>query len=226
MGRAIVLRIMDSDDLQLHAAIGRAGGDLVGELVVGAGTLRYSGDLAGALAGCDVLIDFSLASATAAIADAAADAGVALLSGVTGLDAAAEAALDAAAVRVPVLHTNNTSLGVTLMMHLLEVSRAALPGARVRLHEVHHAAKLDAPSGTAMMMGLVTGVPVAEITHQRTGDVPGEHEVVFDLGAERLELNHRVSDRGVFADGALIAARWLAGKPAGRYSMAEVLGLE
>lgn len=220
MGRAIVERVVAAEDLVLAAAIVRDT-DAHPEL----GGIATTHDLRAALSAADVLVDFSLPDACAAAAQACAEAGVAYLCGVTGLSDEQAAAVDACGDRSAVLRAANTSLGVNLMLHLLEQVRGALPEAAVRIHEVHHAAKLDAPSGTALCLGLVTGVPAEAITHERTGEVPGEHEVSFDLGSELLELNHRVSDRGVFADGALVAARWLAGREPGRYSMAEVLGL-
>jgi 4-hydroxy-tetrahydrodipicolinate reductase len=223
MGRAIIERIQQADDLALAAAVVRPGSELIGR-DAGDG-VRYDGDLVAALRDADLLLDFSLAHATLEVVAAARGAGVALLSGVSGLEPKHEAALAAAAEQIPVLHASNTSLGINLLLHLLGIARAAVPEAVVKVHEVHHAAKLDAPSGTALIMGLVTGVPADGITHERVGEVPGDHEVSFDLGQERLEFNHRVADRGVFADGALRAARWLAGQPAGRYGMADVLGI-
>jgi 4-hydroxy-tetrahydrodipicolinate reductase len=223
MGRAITERILAAGDLELVAAVVSTASGQTGQDA--GGGIAYTADLTAGLADADLLLDFSLPGATLTVVEAARATGTPLVCGVTGLSAEQQAALAHAATEIPVLYASNTSVGVNLMLHLLEVARGVLPEAEVRVHETHHAAKVDAPSGTALVMGLVTGVPVEAITHERVGEVPGEHEVVFDLGDERLEFAHRVADRGVFADGAVRAARWLIGKPAGRYGMADVLGL-
>jgi 4-hydroxy-tetrahydrodipicolinate reductase len=223
MGRAIIERIHAADDLELAAAVISTASGFLGHDA--GGGIEYTADLDAGLHDADLLLDFSLPGANLGVVQAARASKTPLVCGVTGLSKEQMAGLDHAAADIPVLYASNTSIGVTLLLHLLEVARDKVPEASARVHEIHHAAKLDAPSGTALVMGLVTGVPAEAITHERVGEVPGEHEVVLDLGDERLEFAHRVADRGVFADGALRAARWLVGKPAGRYSMADVLGL-
>jgi 4-hydroxy-tetrahydrodipicolinate reductase len=208
-------------------------------------------DPAAALAEADVYVDFTSADGTLALAAAAA-AGrrpVAAVIGTTGLGATEQAALDDAATRVPLLHAPNFSLGVNLMLGLAEKAAQVLgPGFDLEVVELHHRAKKDAPSGTALALvdalargrgldpalarrasrdGLVGARPDAEIGVMaiRGGDVVGEHTAYFLGKDERLELTHRATSRMVFARGAVRAAMWLAGKPAGRYTMKDVLGL-
>jgi 4-hydroxy-tetrahydrodipicolinate reductase len=191
--------------------------------------LRYTTDLAAGLAACDVVIEFTMASSTATLAARAAAVGKPLLSGTTGLDAAATAALDAAAQRIAVLHSPNMSLGVAVLAALVERASRALPEHQVTLDEVHHVHKKDTPSGTALRLAeaVVKGRGGAQpkIRSQRRGEVVGEHTVTFSGPGEHLELAHKASDRRVFAVGALRAASWLASRPAGRYLLADMLGI-
>ena len=195
--------------------------------------------------GAKVLIDFSAPAVAAEAARACAAAGVALVSGTTGLDDAAKRAHDDAARQVPVLWEPNMSVGVLV---LGEVVRRALAlvgeGFDVEIVETHHRNKADSPSGTALRLAeivrearsgpLVTGregkgparapgeVGVLAV---RGGDVVGDHVVHLLGDGERLELGHRATSRDVFARGALRAATWIAGKPAGRYRLRDVLGI-
>ncbi len=203
-----------------------------------------------ALCGAAVAIDFSLPQCVAGNARACAAAGVPLLVGVTGCDAAGRAALESAAAVIPVLIAPNTSLGVAVAAKLVDLAARALgPGYDVEIGEVHHRLKRDAPSGTALALGeavaAARGRRLQDVAvfdrHggsalraegqigfavQRAGDIVGEHTVVFAGSGERLEITHRATDRITFARGALRAARWLRGRPAGLYSMADVLGLD
>jgi 4-hydroxy-tetrahydrodipicolinate reductase len=202
-----------------------------------------------ALAGAAVAIDFSLPGCVADHARACARAGVPLLVGATGLDAPSGVALEAAAGAIPVLIAPNTSIGVAVMTHLLELASAALGGQYdVEISEAHHRMKRDAPSGTALALGeVVAGVRGESLESLavfdrhgtseprrhgslgfsvvRAGDIVGEHTVTFAAAGERIELTHRATDRMIFARGALRAARWLIGRPAGLYGMRDVLGL-
>jgi 4-hydroxy-tetrahydrodipicolinate reductase len=189
-----------------------------------------------------VAIDFTVAEAVPATAAACRAAGVALVCGVTGLDEQGQAALRAAASEVPVLWAPNMSAGAAVLERLAALAAAALGEFDAGVYEAHHAAKRDAPSGTALALGrAVVGArgleprgatPDAQFRADglgyavlRVGDVVGEHVVTFAGPGERLELAHRATDRAIFARGALRAAAWLAGKPPGSYSMGEVLGL-
>lgn len=223
------------------AAVGRDVGELAG---LGSLGVVVSPDVASALLGAEVVVDFSTASAVPGLVSVAARAGVAVMSGTTGLDAAGEAALDRAAASVPVLWAPNTSLGVQVLAELVEQAVRRLgPAFDVEILEVHHRRKIDAPSGTALRLARAAkaGRAGLEEVHARDGnvgarkeselgvvavrggDVVGDH-TVFLLGTgERLELTHRASSRELFAQGALAAARFVCGKPPGRYGFKDVL---
>ena len=209
-----------------------------------------AGDDAAALAqGADVLVDFSAPSALEAHLDAAVAAGTPIVVGTTGLSAADHEAIDRAARHIAVLQTGNTSLGVTLLRRLVREAAARL-GAEwdIEIVEMHHRHKVDAPSGTALLLGEAAAegreTTLAEtrvdsraglsgartdgtigFASLRGGSVVGDHQVIFAGPGERIELSHRGEDRSIFARGAVKAALWLVGKPAGRYGMNEVLGL-
>jgi 4-hydroxy-tetrahydrodipicolinate reductase len=207
-------------------------------------------DLAGALARRpDVVLDFTTFEASAACAEACARAGVALVIGSTGFTPEARARVAAAARRVPIVLSPNMSVGVNAMFELVRRAAAALGDAYdVEIVEMHHRMKKDAPSGTAVRLaevaaealgrdpradlrfqrsGMVGERPPREIGVQalRGGDVVGEHTVLFAGMGERLEITHRATSREQFARGAVRAARWVVGKPAGLYDMRHVLGL-
>jgi 4-hydroxy-tetrahydrodipicolinate reductase len=223
-------------------AIGRDVGELAG---IGAIGVAVSPDVGSVLLGADVVIDFSTASAVPALVGLAARQGVAVMSGTTGLDAVGESALDRAAASIPVLWAPNTSLGVQVLADLVEQAVRRLgPGFDVEILELHHRRKIDAPSGTALRLARAAkaGRAGLEEVHARDGnvgarkdqelgvvavrggDVIGDHTVFLLGNGERLELTHRASSRELFAQGALVAARFVAGKPPGRYAFKDVLG--
>ena len=227
----------------LTAPASGLGGRDAGE-VVGLGSLgvKLSERVEAALAGAGVAVDFTLAEAVPRTAAACRAAGVGLVCGVTGLDEAGEAALRAAAEDVPVLWAPNMSAGVAVLERLAALAAAVLEEFDAGVHEVHHSAKRDAPSGTALALGravaVARGFGADAATPDRAlqatalgygalrvGDVVGEHTVTLAGPGERIELVHRATDRAVFARGALRAAAWLAGKPPGFYALADVLGL-
>jgi len=175
----------------------------------------------------DVIIDFSAPAALQASLDRAVSAGVPILVGTTGLDDLAGQRIDAAAKEVAVLRAANTSLGVALLAELVERAAKALgPDWDVQISETHHRNKVDAPSGTALMLGKVVENAGRSVGYAslRGGTVAGDHDVAFLGPEERLILSHRAENRMIFARGALAAARFLAGKPAGLYSMRDVIG--
>ncbi len=246
MGRAVVRLAHTGGMKVVYAASGAEVGRDAGELA-GVGNLGVpvASDLAGlAASGAEVLVDFSAPAALASACDACASAGVAIVSGTTGLDEAARSALDRASSRVPVLWEPNMSVGVHVLASLVERAMASLgEGYDVEVVEVHHRAKVDAPSGTAIRLGdVVKRASNGRYVHGREGrpgprkadeigmhavrggDVIGDHTVFFFGDGERIELTHRASSRDLFAHGALRAARWVAGKPAKRYALADVLG--
>jgi 4-hydroxy-tetrahydrodipicolinate reductase len=193
----------------------------------------------------DVLIDFSAPAALQASLDRALGAGIPVLVGTTGLDDLAERRIAAAAQEVAVLRAANTSLGVALLSELVErAARVLGPAWDVEIIEAHHRMKADAPSGTALVLGQAaargrgseleaergrdgTGLKRAPgaigFAAVRGGTVTGDHDVMFLGPEERLILSHRAESRAIFARGALAAAAFLAGKPAGLYTMRDVV---
>lgn len=230
MGRAIAQAIAD------------AGETLGGGIDVG-------GDPADLAGKCDVLVDFSSPAALEANLDAAIAAGVPVVVGTTGLEERHHFLCENAAESIAVLQTGNTSLGVTLLAHLVREAASRLgEDWDIEIVETHHRMKVDAPSGTALLLGeaaasgrCITLEDNAErgrdgITGKRQpgaigfaslrgGTVAGDHTVHFLSENERISLAHLAENRAIFAKGAVRAAQWLIGKPAGRYTMPEVLGL-
>ena len=176
----------------------------------------------------DVLVDFSTPSALQESLDRAVSAGIPILVGTTGLDDLAGQRIAAAAEKVAVLRAANTSLGIAVLSDLVERAAKALgPDWDIAIQDIHHAKKVDAPSGTALALGeaVSRGRSSSKIGYAsiRGGTVPGDHDVMFLGPEERLVLSHRAESRAIFARGALAAARFLAGRPAGRYSMRDVI---
>jgi 4-hydroxy-tetrahydrodipicolinate reductase len=237
--------IIGSEGRMGHAlvrAIEAAGHEVAGGIDKGASVA----DLADA---SDALVDFSAPQALEANLHAAIGAGVPLVIGTTGLTDAHHTAIDSAAQAIAVLQTGNTSLGVTLLAHLVREAAARLgPEWDIEIVEMHHRDKVDAPSGTALLLGdaAATGRSIDLASHSergrdghtgarapgaigfaslRGGTVAGEHSVILAGEHERLTLAHSAEDRSIFAHGAVRAASWLLGQPAGRYTMEQVLGL-
>jgi len=226
----------------LSAAIAAAGEEL-------AGGIDKDGDLAALAAASDVLVDFSAPAALEGNLDAAVAAGVPIVVGTTGLEERHHWLCDHAAESIAVLQTGNTSLGVTLLAHLVREAASRLgEDWDIEIAETHHRMKVDAPSGTALLLGEAAakgrGIDLADHSARgrdgitgarrvgdigfaslRGGSVAGDHSVLFLGESERLSLSHLAEDRSIFARGAVRAAQWLIGKGAGRYSMSEVLGL-
>lgn len=226
----------------LQAAIAGAGHDY-------AGGIGRDGDAAALALASDVLVDFSAPGALEGNLEAAIAAGVPVVVGTTGLEERHHWLIDAAAVSIAVLQTGNTSLGVTLLAHLVrEAAQRLGPDWDIEIVETHHRMKVDAPSGTALLLGQaaargrgedlgavaqrgrdgITGArPVGAIgfASLRGGTVAGDHAVHFLADNERLTLSHLAENRGIFARGAVRAAHWLLDRTPGRYTMPEVLGL-
>jgi 4-hydroxy-tetrahydrodipicolinate reductase len=253
MGTQIVRLIRAAEGLALAGAVERPGpavGQDAGALAgIGAVGVAIVDDLAKALPGADVVVDFTSHEASARHAEACAEAGVALVVGSTGFTPEAKARVAAAARRVPVVLSPNMSVGVNVLFELVRQAAAVLGDAYdVEIVEIHHNKKRDAPSGTAVRLGEVAAEALGRdpkdalayarhgilgerppwqigVQTLRGGDVVGEHTVDFCGEGERLELTHRATSRDQFARGAVRAARWIAGRPAGLYDMADVLGL-
>src|SRR6185369_829390 len=174
----------------------------------------------------DVLVDFSSSAALPQSLDRAVSAGVTILVGTTGLDELAEKRIAAAAKEIPVMRAANTSLGVALLADLVERAAAALgPDWDIQIAETHHRKKVDAPSGTALMLGKLMEEQGRSVGYAslRGGTVAGDHDVMFLGSDERLILSHRAENRMIFARGALAAAAFLVGKSPGLYSMRDVI---
>lgn len=209
-----------------------------------------AGDDIGALAETsDVLVDFSAPAALEGNLTAAREAGTPIVIGTTGLGEAHQEQIDAAAKYIAILQAANTSLGVNLLAHLVRNAAARLDADwDIEIVEMHHRHKVDAPSGTALLLGEVAAAgrkqSLGEVAEKgragldcartegaigfaslRGGSVAGDHQVIFASEGERIELGHRAESREIFARGAIKAARWLADMPAGRYVMGDVLGL-
>lgn len=254
MGRALIAAVAATKGLVLAGAVdapgsavlGRDSGELAG---LGANGVKVTSDVAALLRDADGLIEFTIPAATLAFAELTAAAGKVHIIGTTGHSAEEDAVIAKAAKRAPIVKSGNMSLGVNLLVALTKrVARTLGDEYDVEIVEMHHNKKIDAPSGTALMLGRaaaegrsinlaqrsargrdgVTGArTVGDIgfASLRGGTVVGDHSVIFAGPAERLELVHRAEDRMIFARGALHAALWARGKAPGLYSMADVLGL-
>jgi 4-hydroxy-tetrahydrodipicolinate reductase len=254
MGQMLVRRIAATEGMTLGGAseapnsnaIGRDVGELAGLEACG---VKITKDSAAAIAAANTVIDFTVPAATVAHAKIAADKGVAMVIGTTGLDPAQTALIHDAAKKVPIMWAANMALGVNILLALVEKTASMLdPGYDIEVLEMHHRHKIDAPSGTALALGRAaaagrqvkledvwrkardghTGArPSGEIGFAtlRGGEEVGVHTVMFAAAGERLELSHRAFSRETYAAGALHAAQWLAGKKPGLYGMKDVLGL-
>ena len=241
MGRAVAAAVEANDAVTLVARFARPGA--VGDELV---------DQDRALSAADVVIDFTTGAASAALAGVcAARGGPALVIGSTGFSDDQLAAIDAAARKVAIVRAGNFSLGVNMLMGLVEQAARALAARDydIEVFEAHHRRKVDAPSGTALMLGEAAaagrGVDLAKVAQRvrdgitgartvgdigfsvlRGGGIVGEHSVVFAAEDEILTLSHSARDRSLFARGAVEAARWVAGRAPGAYDMQDVLGLK
>jgi len=253
MGTEIVRLVRATEGMALAGAVERAGpaiGQDAGALAgLGPTGVAVGDDLAKALAGADVVVDFTSHDASAGNAEVCAAKGVPIVIGSTGFAPEAKARVAGAARKIPVVLSPNMSVGVNVLFELVRQAAKVLgDGYDVEIVEIHHKKKRDAPSGTAVRLGEVAAEALGRdpkdalayarhgilgerppwqigVQTLRGGDVVGEHTVFFCGEGERLELTHRATSREQFARGALRAARWIAGKPAGLYDMADVLGL-
>ncbi len=253
MGRMLVKTIAETPGVMLSAAIERADAPALGQdagLLAGVGAtgVRLSDDPLAALLNADGVIDFSAPAATVEIAALAAQARIAHIVGTTGLSEDDLASLAAAARHAPIVRSGNMSLGVNLIARLVrDAARALGQEFDIEIVEMHHRGKVDAPSGTALLLGEAAaegrGVTLSEHSERgrdgltgarkpgaigfaslRGGTVIGDHSVIFAGDGERIVLSHHAEDRALFARGALKAALWARGRKPGLYSMADVLG--
>ena len=255
MGRTLLAEVLATDGLTLtagaertgDAAIGHDLGELVGSVPTG---IKATDDIRATFAASDVVIDFTAPSATAAHARIAEQMRRPMVIGTTGLDAFETRAIEEVARLVPIVWSPNLSIGVNLLLSLVErTARTLDPSYDIEIVEMHHRLKIDAPSGTALALGRAAaagrGVKLEDVWRKgrdgqtgarprgeigfaalRGGDVVGDHAVIFAADGERIEFVHKASSRQVFAKGAMRAAAWVVGKPPGLYSMRDVLGLK
>jgi 4-hydroxy-tetrahydrodipicolinate reductase len=254
VGRMLIADIVATAGCTLAGGVARPGSAAIGRDI---GELAATGPIGLAvgdnpeqlLRDSDVGIEFTTPAATAEHAALAARLGKPLVIGTTGLGGAEERALRDAAAHAPIVWAANTSLGINLLLGLVDqVARRLGPDWDLEIVEMHHRGKVDAPSGTALALGRAAaaarGVVFDEVATRgrdgitgprpagaigfaalRGGDNIGEHHVIFAGSGERLELTHRATDRGIYAKGAVRAALWLVGRPPGLYGMKDVLGL-
>ncbi len=253
MGRVLMECVRQADDLALHAALEHAASEHLGKDAGDFGGTRgiaISADLAAALNGADVLIDFTRPEGTLHHLEVCQQLGVNMVIGTTGFNAQQKAQLGAAAQKIGVVFAPNMSVGVNLTFKLLETAAKVLAhGYDIEIIEAHHRHKVDAPSGTALGMGEVVARTLGRDLSQcavygregvtgerdpstigfatvRGGDIVGDHTVLFAGIGERIEITHKASSRATFALGALRAARFLEANAAGLYDMQDVLGLK
>ncbi|MEL6359538.1 MAG: 4-hydroxy-tetrahydrodipicolinate reductase [Pseudomonadota bacterium] len=255
MGRALLREVLSTPETTVAGGLEAPGSSNLGkDLGVLAGLdgigLQVSDTPATVLTGSDVLIDFTVPAATVSVAAAAKGHNVPLVIGTTGFSDEQQAELEALARTIPIVQSGNMSLGVNFLLSLVHQAAKNL-GADfdIEVIEAHHRRKIDAPSGTALMLGEAAAegrgldLSAAQVTDRSTirqarrsdeigmsvvrgGGIIGRHEVMFASDSEVITLSHEALDRSLFAKGAVRAARWAIGKDPGLYSMGDVLGLK
>jgi 4-hydroxy-tetrahydrodipicolinate reductase len=253
MGRALVREISQGEGVTLvgaleaegHPDLGMDAGTLAGQQPNG---VKLTADPLPLLAHAQGVIDFTHPLVSTMLADLAAQARIVHVIGTTGFSPADEKRIEAAARHAVIVKSGNMSLGVTLLAALVAQAAKALPGYDIEILEMHHKMKVDAPSGTALLLGQAAakarGIPLNRhwvrgregntgaredgsigFASLRGGSVVGEHQIILAGAGERIILSHSAEDRSIFARGAIAAARWGHGKKPGLYGMADVLGL-
>ena len=250
MGRALIEALAKSDDLVLAGAF-----DVAGSLAIGGDAAAFLGTASGVAVGADpraaiaaseVLIDFTRPEGTLAHLALCRELGVRAVVGTTGFDAAQKRTIAGHSEHVAIVLAPNMSVGVNVVLKLLDVAgRALAEGFDVEIVETHHRMKVDAPSGTALRMGEVVAAAQGKsldsvaaydrdgerragtigFASLRGGDIVGDHTVLFAGSGERIEITHRSSSRATYADGSLRAARFVVDRASGLFGMDEVLGL-
>ena len=252
MGRILVQAVKEAG-YQLAAAVERPESSLIGadagEVAgIGAVGVKIVGNLQDVLKDCDVMVDFTAPLATAQHLKLCREAGVAIVIGTTGMNDEQKAFLDESATQTPVVYAANYSVGVNVSIKLLELaSKVFGDTVDIEVIEAHHRHQVDAPSGTALMMGeAIAGALGRDLKEDavycreghtgprerksigfqtiRGGDIVGEHTAMFIGDGERVEITHKATNRMNFASGAVRAAAWVVGRDAGKYDMKDVLG--
>lgn len=254
MGQALLSGVFDDGELVLHgaldsatsASLGRDAGEMLGKF----SKVRVTSDVAAAIQGADVLVDFTRPEATMQYLPACIKANVKLVIGTTGFTPAQKLEIEKAAEQIAIVYAPNMSVGVTLLINLVEQAAKILKDDfDIEVVEMHHKHKIDAPSGTALRLGEAAAHGIGQTLEDcavysregntgareagkigfatlRGGDVVGDHTVVFAGTGERVELTHKASSRATFALGALRAAKYLGKKSNGLFDMRDVLGLK
>jgi 4-hydroxy-tetrahydrodipicolinate reductase len=253
MGRTLLRLISESDSFVLVGGLERKGHSDLGKdlgILAGAGAsgIVATDDALALLARADALLDFTTPEVSVSLSELAAQARICHVIGTTGCSQDDEKRIRASARHAVIVKSGNMSLGVNLLASLVKKAAKALPDFDIEIVEMHHRLKVDAPSGTALLLGQAASegrdISLAEksvrardghtgirsngaigFASLRGGTVVGEHKVILAGPQERIELSHTAEDRAIFARGALAAARWGQGKKPGLYSMADVLDL-
>ena len=254
MGQANIRAVAATPGLVLHSAFDRPGSAAIGRdagELAGAGTsgVVIGDDAEAALDGADILIDFTAPAVSVLLAELAAPRGLVHVIGTTGCTKEQDWAIQkAGSAGARIVKSGNYSLGLNMLLGLVRQAAKALPGYDIEVLEMHHNKKVDAPSGTALMLGQAAadgrGIDLKQRSQRgrdghtgartpgtigfatlRGGGVVGEHSVILAGATERIVLSHSAQDRGMFAAGAMQAALWAADQPPGFYGMADVLGL-
>lgn len=253
MGHALLESVFADAELVLHGALDRADnpqlGRDAGEQFGRLSGVKVTSDVDAALNGADVLVDFTRPEASMLYLEACQKAGVGMVIGTTGFSTEQKSAIQSASKNISIVFAPNMSVGVTLLINLVEQAAKVLKdGYDIEVVEMHHRHKVDAPSGTALRLGEAAAHGIGQdlkdcaiyaregVTGEREagkigfatlrgGDVVGDHTVMFAGIGERVEITHKASSRATFAIGALRAAKFLAEKKTGLYDMQDVLGL-
>jgi 4-hydroxy-tetrahydrodipicolinate reductase len=231
MGRALTRAISETPGAVLTGALEAPGSALLGEdagVLAGlpANGVKLSADLWALSANADGILDFTVPAATIANVAIAVERGLVHVIGTTGLSASDDAVIRSVTNRAVVVKSGNMSLGVNLLAALVKQVAKSLDNAfDIEIVEMHHKAKVDAPSGTALLLGEAAAAGDIGFASLRGGTVTGDHSVIFAGPQERITLSHHAEDRMLFAHGAIKAALWAHGKKPGLYSMMDVLGL-
>ena len=253
MGHMLIEAVLAADDMQLAGALEVAGSPALGhdaaQFLGKTSGVKIESDLRAGLANAELLIDFTRPEGTLAHLAACRERGVKAVIGTTGFSDAQKAEIAEHAKHIAIVLAPNMSVGVNVMLKLLDTAARALSqGYDIEIIEAHHRHKVDAPSGTALAMGEVVAAALGRDLKQcavygregitgerdpstigfatiRGGDIVGDHTVLFAGTGERIEITHKSASRVSYAQGSLRAARFLADRPAGLYGMTEVLGL-
>ncbi len=224
MGQAIA-KLADADpELNITTLLEHADHPDVGSTYYGTELTKDNN----AIAGCDALIEFTLPDGTMANLRAAAAHGVPMVIGTTGFTSAQLDAIKEASTKIPIVLATNMSIGVNTLFKLIEIAASKISPESISISETHHIHKKDKPSGTAKTMAetaaSASGLAVKDIESIREGEVIGDHTIRLESGEDVMTISHHAKDRSMFARGALTAAKFLQDKPAGLYTMQDVLG--